>query len=121
MERPSVLFFAQNRLSLCRQADSVLLLIVVAQQRSLRLQLAVQNHLGGGVLDQLLHRTAQWTRPVAGTVAFGAQLTAGGLGAAKAHIQRADPLRELGKQVLADAVQLLITQLVEQNRLIDAV
>lgn len=38
MENPSVLFFAQNRLSLCRQADGVLLLIVVAQQRPLRLR-----------------------------------------------------------------------------------
>ena len=121
MENPSFLFFAQYLLPLCRQADGVLLLVVVAQQRPLRLQLAAQNHLGGGVLDQLLHRTTQRTRPVAGAVAFGAQLAAGGLGAAKAHIQRADPLGELGEQVLADAVQLLLTQLVEQNRLIDAV
>ena len=59
MDFPSVLFFAQYLLPLCRQADGVLLLIVVAQQRSLRLQLAAQNHLGGGVLNQLLHRAAQ--------------------------------------------------------------
>ena len=56
----------------------------------------VQNHLGGGVRSTSAPHGAV-DAPCSGIVAFGAQLTAGAAGAAKAHIQRADPLRELGE------------------------
>lgn len=59
--------------------------------------------------------------PYCGAVSLGAQLFSGSRSTLKRNIQRSDALRKLIKKILADLVELIFSQFIEQDGLINTV